>query len=182
MRSLMIIIGLLVSGSIVAAGAPVANQFTAGDPIVASDINANFQELADRIGDSGLLRNMLGFSTGTTTGNKGIKVLTELCAANFVGSRICTSEEVVKTIDFSNLPTTPTNAWVQPVLTGSGNGATSNEPTIDVYAGISRSSARAFSCNGWSDVGATIAGLTIDINARFRTINCDTASSVACCL
>ena len=39
----------LVSTVVLAAGAPVANQFAGGQPASASQVNANFQELADRI-------------------------------------------------------------------------------------------------------------------------------------
>jgi len=39
----------LVASIAISAGAPVANIFKSGDPAVAADVNANFQELADRI-------------------------------------------------------------------------------------------------------------------------------------
>ncbi len=48
-RKLAVIGGLVMAQAAVAAGAPVAHVFKGGDPASASQVNANFQELADRI-------------------------------------------------------------------------------------------------------------------------------------
>ncbi len=54
-------IAVMISGAVFAAGAPVTNQFSAGQPAIAADVNANFQELADRIDG-----NNTNISTSTT--------------------------------------------------------------------------------------------------------------------
>ncbi len=41
-------IAAMASGAVFAAGAPVANQFSAGQPAIAAEVNENFQELANR--------------------------------------------------------------------------------------------------------------------------------------
>lgn len=46
---LVILITVGVAGFVIAAGAPVTHQFQGGDPASATQVNANFQELADRI-------------------------------------------------------------------------------------------------------------------------------------
>lgn len=213
MRCMMIVFGMIITGLVVAAGAPVTNQFTAGDPIVANDINANFQELADRndvtqtavtqtqgdvttlqsdlavlqgtvssISNSGSSRQLVGFSSGTAAGDAGIKVFTELCDADFAGSGMCTSEEIVKTKSFANLPVISTSAWVLPVLAGSGNGVSSGAavPTIELYSGLPSDSSENLTCSGWKNAG--IFGLAVNNAVQFLTRDCSIASSVACCL
>lgn len=48
----IVLLAALSSGSVFAAGIPVGSQFSAGQPARANDVNANFQELADRIDDN----------------------------------------------------------------------------------------------------------------------------------
>ncbi len=52
----------------VAGGAPVANQFSAGQPARAADVNANFQELADRIdsNNADIIDNVADIATNAT--------------------------------------------------------------------------------------------------------------------
>lgn len=48
---LLVVITLGVIGYVIAEGPPVTHQFVGGDPASATQVNENFQELADRIAD-----------------------------------------------------------------------------------------------------------------------------------
>lgn len=56
------------SGMAFAAGSPVANQFSAGQPARAAEVNANFQELADRIdaNNASIVDNVSDIATNAT--------------------------------------------------------------------------------------------------------------------
>lgn len=49
LKTLIVSMSMIASTGVLAAGVPVANQFSAGQAASASQVNANFQELADRI-------------------------------------------------------------------------------------------------------------------------------------
>ncbi len=51
-QAITLVLSFVVSGTAMAAGAPVGNQFSSGQPARAADVNENFQELADRIDSS----------------------------------------------------------------------------------------------------------------------------------
>lgn len=188
MRNLLIIIGILISGHAVSAGTPVANQFTAGDPIVANDVNANFQELANRIDanqtaisgvSSTSTKQLVGFTTATTAGDVGIKALTEMCSTDFPGSRMCTSQEIVETTSFPTL-LSGSSAYVRPVLMGTGTGSANHKAAIDVFSGTYAIYSDELTCGGWRL--STRSGLYVDFGLRFTTGLCSSLRSVACCM
>lgn len=215
MRYLLFFAGMVICGFVSAAGTPVTNQFSAGNPIIANDINADFQELADRnaatqasvtqnqsnistlqsdvaalqgnistITNSGSLKHLVGFSSGTTLGSGGLKVMTDLCGSDFPGSRICTSEEIVKSTSFPTITVTAVGAWVQPVLIGSGNGdsGVNSRPVTDSYSGYGDNSGLKLTCAGWSSGGVAGNGLVITTELKFQLGSCSTARAVACCM
>lgn len=190
MRTFIIVTAMMMSGYVIAAGAPVSNQFIAGDPIIANDVNANFQELADRIDVNstaisqmleGQLRQIVGFSTTTVTGHAGLKAITEACSSDFPGSRICTSEEIVKSTNFPSI-TPYAEAWVLPVLSGSGNPGSevNTAPALDKYSGIGFNDGRYLTCGGWA--GSNLQALVVTTEFRFMLVGCASARNVACCL
>ena len=116
----------------------------------------------------------LGFTSATFLGGDGVLTFHSACAAEFPNSRMCTSEEILKT------PTTPVGlsgtAWVLPVFTPVSTGATD-------ASGASVSSPAELTCQGWST--SVITGLAMDSSGRFLTAPgatpCSTPRSIACC-
>ena len=58
----------------------------------------------------------MGISGTTTAANVGIFSMTNLCQAEYLDSRMCTSEEIMKSVNIPELPSDSV-AWVQPVIT-----------------------------------------------------------------
>ena len=90
----VIIVFVFISKAVFAAGPPVVNQFVTGEPIIASEINDNFQELADRIQSvadavsalsSGLIWNM---SAEGVTDGKSLNVFTVPADGEYVLTEI----------------------------------------------------------------------------------------------
>jgi len=220
MKAGLIILGLSVSLNLSAQGVPVPHIFTTGNPIVASEFNANFQELSDRndttqtqitqsasdistnqssistiqgnitqiqaeitnlqTNTSSQLLQFVGNSTGTVNGSQGIRAMTELCQADFVDSRVCTTEDYAKTTNFpASIPNT-TYAWIIPSnVVGSGNGLNSGAPVNDIYSGQVGASIANFTCGGWRIIGGT--GLRVSGTGQFWVSACNTPIPVSCC-
>ncbi len=190
MKRIIIIASLIISFNVYAAGDPVPNIFTAGESIVASEFNANFQELANRIdnlqtNNSSLLQ-FVGNSSGTIDGISGVRAMTELCQVTHPISRICTTEEYTKTINFPAAISSSTSAWISPSLVvGGGNGINNHVvPAADVYSGkqysLTSSGVRDFNCSGWSSSGASF-GLSVNGVGGFAESSCQNAIAVSCC-
>ena len=130
---------------------------------------------------------LVGFTSAALAGDSGLFGLTLACQAEFAGSRICTSREILETVE---VPTGLSgDAWVQPLVMGGRD-----TDAVDV------SGARGgftIACGGdpptptWS--GGSVpapglpgfvierVGLTVDSSGRFVVRECETARSVACC-
>lgn len=92
---------------------------------------------------------LVGFTSTTYLGNAGVLGLTVGCQAEFPDSRMCTSVEVMQTV---NVPAGLSgDAWVRPVMIGSGTEASGHAYNT---AGLS--------CGGWS---GTFAGTGLSVNA-----------------
>jgi hypothetical protein len=123
---------------------------------------------------------LVGFTTATINGLSGYFGGTRLCQAEFSGgSRMCTSSEVMFTIDLPTLPAPTAGqreiAWLHPAPERLG-GSDSD------YSG-----AKAVACNGWSRryAGALYdelrQGLVVDTDGRFLEADCQELHRVACC-
>ncbi|MGD8785541.1 MAG: hypothetical protein PVF28_04555 [Thioalkalispiraceae bacterium] len=128
---------------------------------------------------------LVGFSNQSAPGNTGVLQLTTLCQASFPNSRICTTEEVARSVSFPAVTSSPANpgpsAWVAPT-TVAGRGATVG---FDVITGIQKE-AEGLSCGGWAGTyggggsgGGT--GLTVNDRGQFKLNPCSTSMKVACC-
>ena len=121
-KKAIIIFSIITSVS--SAAPPVTHQFTNGTTIEAAQVNANYQELADRIE---VLQNqvvqlqniqpkqLVGFTLSTigATQSRNYIVLTNLCQAEFPGSRVCNTREIAETVNYPTL-TDNSHAWVAP--------------------------------------------------------------------
>ena len=101
--------------SVSSAAPPVTHQFTNGTTIEASQINSNYQELADRIESlqsqltifqSQQSKQLIGFTTADAISDTNFLTLTTQCQNEFTGSRICNTREIIETV---NIPTLPVN-------------------------------------------------------------------------
>ena len=174
-----------------ALGQQVPNTFQPGNPIVASEVNANFDALEAEIAvlkaqvetlqstSGNALRQYVGVSSGTIDGGQGIRAMTELCHADYPGSRMCMTEEYVKT---SNFPTAvaASEAWintesVRGITTGTGR--TYFEPYLGREIGTHP---HGLSCSGWTQ--SYLEGMTLNPQGGFATNRtCSQARPVACC-
>lgn len=120
-------------------------------------------------------RVFLGFTSSPLAGNVGVLTYHAACAAKFPSSRMCTSEEVLRT------PTTPSglsgNGWVQPVCVPAVAAGLALFECVDA-SGISAAVGN-LSCMGWGDTMST--GLFVDPAGRFDTSPCNTGRRVSCC-
>ena len=120
-KKAIILISLFASISY--AAPPVTYQFTNGTTIEASQINSNYQELADRIEvlqnllltlQSNTQKSLIGYTTALSTNSNGEYIkLSQLCYSEFNDSRICTSKEVLETVNPPTLGVTE-RAWAMP--------------------------------------------------------------------
>ena len=113
---------------------------------------------------------LVGFTAATFNGDEGVLGFTLACQAEFTGSRMCDSLEVMHTV---NVPTLSGEAWVRPVPLG----GPSNK---DISGASNTSSGEALTCLGWSRAD-NFAGLTADANGSFVSSSCTNFHSVACC-
>ncbi len=116
----------------------------------------------------------VGFSTAKSNGAAGILKFTQMCQADFPNSRICTSVNILTTVD---VPSASGTGWVQPVIVGSGNNSVGQPVAIDA-SGISEYP-YGLTCNGWSD--SSQEGLTVSADGKFSQNACSDVLPVACC-
>ena len=119
---------------------------------------------------------LVGFTSATYEGRTGVLGFTQACQSEFVDSRMCTSVEVMQTV---NLPSGLTGAaWVRPVFVPHQTPSSSYE-ALD--ASGTRDSASELSCDGWY-YGST--GLLVNAGGQFfESRRCDDLdlNHVACC-
>ena len=92
---------------------------------------------------------LVGFATATRLGDAGVLVFTLACQEEFLGSRMCSSIEVLETVDVPSLA--GSFAWVRPTLMpGGGTSNTHNDASTNIHIYLlvqCRSGARtAFQC------------------------------------
>jgi len=128
---------------------------------------------------------LVGFSSGAAQGSSGILHLSSLCQASYPGSRICTSEEVARSVEFPAF-TSPgvspiTQGWVMPTSVG-GRGM---HMGYDTTTGL-QTDTQDLTCNGWAGTGSSSSlsganGLTVTDRGQFKITDCSISGKVACC-
>lgn len=114
----------------------------------------------------------------TFNGAAGVKAYTAACAAEFAGSRMCRSDEILQT---DSWPATlnATQAWVAPTIVAWAGGS-----AVDASGFVLYSSLVTLSCSAWSgrvSSGYPDYGLTLTDAGVWGANACDTIQSVACC-
>jgi len=132
--------------------------------------------------------NYLG-TTGLVSADSGLLAMTRSCQATFgAGTRMCTSAEIIQTVDLPASGNWNTNtAWVRASLVGAYGGGNSYGSLVDA-TGLTLwgQNQLDLSCSGWSTAAANQKkGLVIasgaDHEGRFAVVSCDTQAGVACC-
>ncbi len=179
------------------AAPPVTYQFTNGTTIEASQVNANYQELADRIAtsdttaivqglstDVGVLQSqvlqlqniqpkqLVGFTAADATSSSDYLALTAQCQLEYPDSRICSTKEIIETVNIPVL-SADTSARVAPsgnysVAIGSG--------ALRVYEGF----AGPVSDNTEEYLNSVSGCLRYSTGSGFSA-NCNSGPKVACC-
>ena len=118
---------------------------------------------------------LVGFTTATTTPNVGLFALTQLCQAEYLDSRMCTTEEVMKTVNIPVLPD-DTVAWIQPIIVSQYN-----EVVRDISGIGLRTGSSYLSCAGWSVSYLGDYSLNISNLGIIGYSSCANTHPVACC-
>jgi hypothetical protein len=145
------------------------------------DVHVTNTPLAVTLNATPLARyQFVGFSTSTFDGGQGVRTYTEACQADFSSSaRMCTSEEVLNTVQWPAVPDSA-RGWVRP----------SYQPTSFSFLDASGVGPQGrangeLTCGGWSFSASTLYGLAVSGDGRFVTPglndSCDVARPIACC-
>jgi hypothetical protein len=114
----------------------------------------------------------VGVTSTTFDGGQGVFTYNIGCHAAHRGSRMCTSTEVMNTVNPPIVGSSGETAWVRPVHQPGGS--------VDLYL-LDASGETALSCDGWSVTGTY--GLTIDLSDGVFYLNsCPSARKVTCCI
>ena len=115
---------------------------------------------------------LVGFTTVTTAPNIGLFGMTQLCQAEYLDSRICTSKEIMETVNVPLLPS-GTRAWLQPVVAGVN--------TSGIVTDISGQQYYSLSCGNWQSIEPTSRGLSVTNLGSITMNQCSSILPVACC-
>jgi len=121
---------------------------------------------------------LVGHSSNMVNGGAGVIGMTQACQAEFTGSRMCTSEEVMNSANFGSFNPTAL-AWVRPVVISTSVGY--SEILMDA-SGVKNAGSAGYagmSCQGWRSGGDN--GLSVDKKGSFSLNSCATIQPVACC-
>ena len=130
---------------------------------------------------------LVGVSDNTFQGDGGHVTMSRDCYDTFTDSRMCTSVEIIRTVNPPDLTASPSlRAWVQPTIVAgaapSSDGASKPPEFVDAV-GIKGTD---LSCSGWSTNSGAAHGLTLLIGSSpsvgaFEWENCGPALPVTCC-
>jgi hypothetical protein len=112
---------------------------------------------------------LVGFTSATFTGGTGVLGFTLACQAEFPASRMCTSVEVMETIQLP-LEMPVASAWLRPVFQG-----TSSPLDASGIAGT----AIDLSCNSWRATNGS--GLSVNSAGQIEFAGCVNPYQIACC-
>jgi hypothetical protein len=120
----------------------------------------------------------VGVTAETFDGVPGVFTFNRACHAAHAGSRMCTSEEVMNTVNPPTVGSPGERAWVRPVFQPMDTGSTSSR-TLDA-SGV-WSSSGGLTCDSWTNPNGR--ALTIDLGiGSFWVQDCDIALKIACCI
>jgi hypothetical protein len=120
----------------------------------------------------------VGVTAQTFDGTQGIFTYNRACHDAHPGSRMCTSEEVMETINPPTLGSPGEVAWVRPVFQPVASSYT-GPIAIDV-SGIGTESAY-MTCRGWRYEDHSGLALYL-VTGQFTTNECTSALKVTCCI
>jgi hypothetical protein len=89
---------------------------------------------------------------------------------------MCTSEELMNTVDLPPLTGGP--SWIRPTFVPVGSG-TSVAVSSDISGHVRQSS--GLSCNGWINGSSTVGGLVVLDGGGFNVVDCSGIYTIACC-
>jgi hypothetical protein len=116
----------------------------------------------------------VGFTEAEQPGNVRMFGLTRACQAEFPGSRVCSSQEVLQTTAIPN--GLEGDAWVRPALVG-----TIDRSVVDA-SGLVLLGGPASNCDQWTGKAST--GIVVDGDGAFHSgsqARCSDPHPVACC-
>ena len=114
---------------------------------------------------------LVGTTRTAFLGTEGPMSFSRACAADFPGSRWCTSAEVLSSV---NPPGFRAVAWVRAVFV-----LVSESSFMDVSGLLAP--APDFTCDTWSISRTDAVGLVVDGRGIFRTHRCSSVRTAACC-
>ena len=130
---------------------------------------------------------LVGFSNDTLDAGAGVLSFTLACQRVFPNSRMCSTEEVMETVQIPSAPVPPGNGivkgWVRPRIVGINSGL-----ALDISGASDALSNGGLSCNGWEFNSSDRIALTLAYDsdaAQFYRIfdgePCNLFHRVACC-
>ena len=184
---------MLLAGTSVSAGElQVPNQFNSGDATSAAQMNANFsavetavndnnQRISDLEGASGPI--FRGFSEGVVNGYSGVLPMIEACDNTYPGSKVCTTVEFRDSPYNAGALDLQGNAWIFPVLIGSGGDISSVREAVTA---TKVEDTRQLTCNGWRETQGYMMGTVVSADGKILVIEgaanyCTGENRVACC-
>ena len=184
---------MLLAGTSVSAGElQVPNQFNSGDATSAAQMNANFsavetavndndQRISDLEGASGAI--FQGFSEGVVNGYSGMLPMIEACGNTYPGSKVCTTVEFRDSPFNAGALNLQGNAWIFPVLIGSGGSTSSVREAVTATA---VEDTRHLTCDGWRVTRGYMMGTVVSAEGKILVIEgapnyCTGENRVACC-
>ena len=164
----------------------VEHTFESGTAIKASEMNANFTLLSSKISELRSLiagnssatatREYVGMTTQTVNGGTGILNMNGMCDAQFTGSRMCTSDDIVHSIN--------------PNSGDSGYAWLHSNATIQAYSNVSTllydvlgTMNRLPNCYGWRSATIGNGGRVMQMfnGGGASMSNCDDIHPISCC-
>jgi hypothetical protein len=122
----------------------------------------------------------VGVTSGTFDGAQGIIIFNHACHADHPGSRMCTSEEFIETLNSPIAGSSGERAWIRPEFKPVAYGGTSSRATVVDASGIGTDSG-GFTCQAWAD--PSYYGLTVELAVgSFQLRSCEEVRKVACCI
>ncbi len=130
--------------------------------------------LPDQTASAGAAHQLVGFTEAQHPGDVRLFGLTRACQAEFPGSRLCSSVEVMETAAIPD--GLEGNAWVRPSFVSAIDRSVLDASGLVLLGGPPSN------CDQWKASGST--GIIVDSNGNFSSgpaARCSQPRSVACC-
>ena len=124
------------------------------------------------------------FSAKLMDGNHGVLNMTRACQGSFSGSRICTADEINRTVNVAEPPNLD-HAWIQSGRASDQTATMSRTVARSVESQAAK--AAGDDCAGWRSDSAKDSAMTIELASEsgcyggFVTRSCNERLPVACC-